>query len=191
MSLYDIIGAPRTVSGEKEIYSYVKKSLKSLDKKKLSKEEYNEKKKQIKEAHDILRDYHKRHAYDNSLDTGFPSTNLSMFMGTDLLSENKEKDIFSILPLNFPKMLNTKNGQKYSHESMHIMNMDKDGEKIVYSTSKTDHDGKIDKTMKKTIIDKNGNKKEAPFTEKEMKAMMFRDKDEYRLKLPSIDFHEI
>lgn len=191
MSLYDIIGAPRTVSGEKEIYSYVKKSLKSLDKKKLSKEEYNEKKKQIKEAYDILRDYHKRHAYDNSLDTGFPSTNLSMFMGTDLLSENKQKDIFSILPLNFPKMLNTKNGQKYSHESMHVMNMDKDGEKIVYSTSKTDHDGKIDKTMKKTIIDKNGNKKEAPFTEKEMKAMMFRDKDEYRLKLPSIDFHEI
>lgn len=186
MSIYDIIGAPRTVSGEKEIYSYVKKSLKTLDKKKLPKQEYNEKKKQIKDAYDILKDYHKRHAYDNSLDSGFPSTSLSMFMGTDPFFKTKQNDILSILPFEYPKTFDMKDGKQYSHESMHVMNMNKDGEKVVYSTSKTDRDGKIDKTMKKTIIDKNGNKKETPFTEKEMKAM-HHGWDQTRLKIPSID----
>lgn len=54
---------------------------------------------------------------------------------------------------------------------MQVMNVEDSGEKTVYETSEENKNGTIQKTMKKTLVDKNGNRTELPFTEKEKKMI--------------------
>ena len=152
MTFYDLLGVPRTIPISKDLEKSYQKRLKQLKQEKLSKTDYEEMKKQLQLAYKTLSDYHRRHEYDNHIDSIFPFMHHSF---------------------HFP--LDKKADQYYSKQAMQIMNMSPDGEKTVYETTRQDENGKIEQQMKKTKIDKNGQKTELPFTEKE-KTMLKNNK---------------
>lgn len=148
MTFYDLLGVPRTIPISNELGKSYQKRLKQLKQEKLPKTDYEEKKKQLHLAYETLSDYHRRHEYDNHIDSIFPFMNHSF---------------------HFP--LNNKPDQYYSKQAMKIMNMNEAGDRTVYEASEQNKNGKIEKQMKKTKIDKSGQHTEVPFTEKE-KIMM-------------------
>ncbi len=158
MTFYELLEVPRTISLSRELKKSYEKRLKKLKQEKLSKTEYQEKKKQIKIAYETLSDYHRRHEYDNMVDSLFPSMQKDLFFPIPSL-----KEIMSNAP--------TSKNPYFSHSSMQVMNVEDSGEKTVYETSEENKNGTIQKTMKKTLVDKNGNRTELPFTEKEKKMI--------------------